>query len=223
MRLGWRLLTAGIVCAMASAADEDPFAPLNLETHGYASFGNVRSWGRDWIDGSEGGTNEFWEAAINVISRPTDRLRLGAQIFVRDVGDYDNGTPQLDWAYADWRAADQFGAQLGRVRVALGLYNEVLDIDAARTPVLLPSSVYSLRSRDLYISTDGGKLYGFLDMAGAGSLEYQFYAGKRNWTQNSDFPPTSSSSDWVARSTSWASMAASVPWSIGTPHAMDWG
>ena len=180
MRLMACVLVSACSCLQVAAAEDNPFDGLNLETHGFASFGYIRAWGDDWVAGSAGGTSEFWEAAVNVISRPIDRLRLGAQIFARDVGDFDNGKPQLDWAYADWRAADSLGLQVGRVQVAIGLYNEIRDIDAARTSVFLPVSIYSLRSRDLFVSTDGGKLYGFADLHSAGSLEYQLFAGKKH-------------------------------------------
>ena len=133
------------------------------------------------------GTTDFWEAGINAISRPMDRLRIGAQLFARDLGNYDNGQPQLDWAYADWRAADTLGYQVGRFKLPIGLYNEVLDVDAARTPIFLPSSVYALRSRDLYISTDGSKAYGLIDPDNAGNLEYQVYAGHKDFDTDRGF------------------------------------
>lgn len=165
--------------APLAAQEEVPWNDLlKLETHGFASFGYLRTWGNNWFDDdTRDGTTEFYEAALNVIARPLDRLRLGAQLFTRDLGRYDNGRVSLDWAYADYRAHDAFGVQAGRVKFPVGLYTEQLDIDAARTAVFLAPAIYPLRSRDLFISIDGAKLYGSLDLRAAGRVEYAFFAG----------------------------------------------
>jgi len=182
-----RRTAAILLFAAAMSAADDPFAALEIEAHGYASFGYLRTWGNAWLGDTREGTADFWEAAVNAVARPADRLRLGAQVFARDLGRYDNGKPTLDWAYADWRADDAFGVQVGRYKVPLGLYNEVLDVDAARTPVFLPIAIYALRSRDIFISTDGAKIYGYADAGGAGSFEYQVYAGSKPFDPDMGF------------------------------------
>jgi hypothetical protein len=187
MKRGMRIRLIAMCCAcigLMTAAElppvtGNPFDDMNIEAHGFASFGYLRSWQRATYGDSQHGTTDFWEAGINVIARPIDHLRLGAQLFTRDLGYIDNGKPQLDWAYADWRTNDALGIQLGRVRLPAGLYNEIQDIDAARTPVFLPVSVYNPRMRDLFISTDGGKIYGLLQLGGAGDLEYQVFVGPK--------------------------------------------
>lgn len=160
---------------------DDPFADLNLETHGFVSFGYLKSWGNNWHGETLDGTAEFWEAAANVISRPMDRLRLGAQLFVRDLGDYGNGKVEIDWAYADWRAADALGIQVGRVKMPFGLFCESLDIDAGRTSVFLPI-MYPTRAREILLSTDGAKFYGTL-----GSFDWALYGGQRQLQDDGDF------------------------------------
>ncbi len=80
-------------------AAEDPYAPLRIDTHGFASFGYVHSWGNNWLGDTKEGSTEFWEAAMNAVARPIDHLRIGAQLFARDLGRYDNGKVQVDWAY----------------------------------------------------------------------------------------------------------------------------
>jgi hypothetical protein len=163
-------------------ASEDPFAGLNLETHGYVSFGWLKSWENNWHGETLDGTSEFYEAAANVIARPFDRVRLGAQLFVRDLGVYGNGAVELDWAYADWRATDALGIQVGRVKFPYGLFNETLDVDAARSSVFLPRSLYPTRAREILLATDGAKAYGSLD-----SLDWAVYAGQRQLQEDGDF------------------------------------
>jgi hypothetical protein len=161
------------------AKDQSFVDSIKLETHGFVSFGYIQSAHNNWLGPTTDGTSEFWEAAANVIARPMDRLRVGAQLFARDLVDYDNGKVTVDWAYADYRFDDAIGVQVGRFKLPLGLYNESLDVDAARTEIFLPPSVYDLQSRDFQVSTDGAKIYGMIDMSGGGLLEYATYAGAK--------------------------------------------
>lgn len=169
------------------AADDiqEVVGALRLETHGFVSFGHLRTWENDHlVDDSREGTSEFHEAALNVIARPWDRVRLGAQLFRRDLGRYDNGRVELDWAYVDLQLHQLCVAQLGRVKIPLGLYAEIQDVDAARTPVFLPQSIYPTRLRELTIAVDGGKLSGRLAMGAAGALDYTVYAGTKNFADD---------------------------------------
>ena len=177
-------MPAGEVAPPASPAPEPTLVDqLKLETHGFASFGYLRTWGNNWLaDDTTNGSSEFHEAALNVLARPVDRLRLGAQLFTRDLGRYDNGRVSLDWAYADYRAADWIGVQVGRVKYPLGLFNEELDVDAARTPIFLAPAVYALRTRDLFISTDGAKVYGLVGAGPLGRFEYSLFGGDTQYS-----------------------------------------
>ena len=160
--------TADLPKPVPSAQEQSIAESLNLETHGFVSFGYLQTARNNWLGPTEEGTSEFWEAAANVIARPMDRLRLGVQLFARDLVDYDNGKVTVDWAYADYRCDDAIGFQVGRFKLPLGLYNESLDVDAARTEIFLPPSVYDPQSRDFQISTDGAKLYGLINMNDGG-------------------------------------------------------
>jgi hypothetical protein len=166
---------------------DDLVDALRLETHGFVGFGYLHTDRNNWLGRTEDGTGEFWEAAANVIARPVDRLRLGAQLFVRDLVKYDNGHVDLDWAYADYRFADEVGLQVGRFKLPLGLFNDSLDIDAGRSAIFLPVSIYSPRSREFFISTDGAKVYGLIDLGGAGSLEYATFAGTKDYHLDGGF------------------------------------
>lgn len=179
------------VLALTAAAAEEPLAvsaPLSwqerihLEAHGFVSFGYLRTWGNDWVGDGDGGsteegTDDFWEAGANVIARPLPRLRVGIQLFARDLGRYDNGEVAIDWAQATYTFSDEVALTAGRFKFPVGLYNEVIDVDAARVPVFLPPVIYGFRSRDLYISADGGKLDGYL----FDRVEFSLYAGAKRF------------------------------------------
>lgn len=172
--------SAAVLLLLSSvAAEEDLAERLRLETHGFASFGWLQTWGNDWLGETRNGTTQFHEAALNAVARPIERLRIGAQGFARDLGRYDNSRVVLDWAYADWRAADGFGVRAGRVKIPTGLWNDLLDVDAGRTPAFLPVSLYAVRARDLFLTVDGGLVYGFAEAGGAGSLEWSLFAGDK--------------------------------------------
>ena len=163
-------------------ADESGgWTDLPIEVHGFTSIGYFLTGDNEWIDDdSTEGSDEFWEFGVNVTARPWDRWRFGGQVFARDLGIYDNGRLQLDWLYADYRLADELGIQAGRVKIPYGLYNDLLDLDSGRTPVFLPQSIYALRLRDLQISVDGAKAYGYKDFgASGGGLEYIAYFGEK--------------------------------------------
>jgi hypothetical protein len=132
---------------------------LAPEVHSFVSFGYLQTTGNNWLGNSRSGTGEFWEAAANAQVTPWPQTRLAGQLFARDFQRYDNGRVQVDWLFAEWRPKDLIGVQVGRVKIPLGLYNEVRDVDVARATIFLPASIYALRTRDINNSTDGAKIF----------------------------------------------------------------
>ena len=58
-----------------------------------------------------------------------------------------------------------------------GLYNETRDVDALRTGIFLPASVYPETLRDLNLALLGAGIYGNVDMGSLGGLSYQVLGG----------------------------------------------
>jgi hypothetical protein len=114
---------------------------------------------------------------VNFSIELTDGLRAGLQFVSRSVGDLSEEVPRLDWAVIDYRYHPWLGLRAGLIKVPLGLYNEYIDIDSARTAILLPQSVYPLRNRDALISHTGFGLYGEIPIDVLGALEYQAWFG----------------------------------------------
>jgi hypothetical protein len=145
-----------------------------LQIHGFASQGYLRSNHYDYVDAeTEKGTVEFNEFGLNVMSNLTDRLRFGIQLLARDLGDMGNDKLTVDWAFGDYRYRNWLGVRTGQFPRALGLYNQSRDIDAARTGVFLPLSVYNEVNRHVQKSVKGIELYGTLP----GGFEYQMQYG----------------------------------------------
>jgi hypothetical protein len=150
-----------------------------VEIHIFASQGFlVSSDGIEWpITESSDGTFKFNEFGMNFSKQLNPKLRVGMQLFAQSRGDYGNDKVTLDWAYADYRFKDYFGARVGKIKMPLGLYNETRDTDQLRTFVLLPQNLYDDRYRETVIASTGFALYGTTPTTKAGSLAYHFQIG----------------------------------------------
>lgn len=177
--LSLSLFTLVVLAAgRAPAADVGvPGEPFSLEVHGFVSQGFIKSWDNNYLANSERGSFEFSEVGLNFTKRLTDRLRIGAQLFARDLGPLGNYSAKFDWYYLDYRFFDWLGFRAGRIKIPFGLYNEVNDVDSARVPILLPQSIYPIASRDYLLAQTGVELYGYLPLGRAGALDYRVYFG----------------------------------------------
>jgi hypothetical protein len=174
-------LAAAAVLGLRGAAlraEVTDAGPLSLEVHGFGSQGFILTTGNEYlVTDSKRGSFQLSEVGLNLSKDLTERLRFGVQAFAQNFGGAGDYTPQVDWFYLDYRWQDWFGLRAGRLKIPLGLYNEVNDIDSARVPVLLPQSVYPLQLRSLLFAQTGAEIYGFFRSAAAGALEYRLFGG----------------------------------------------
>lgn len=172
------LVVLATLTASSARSEAQPDLQLsNLQIHGFASEGGFLSTDNDYIGESSRGSLELFEAGINVSTQLGDRLRVGLQLYGRDVGNFRDLPPRLDWAYLDYRWNRWVGMRAGIIKMPFGLYNEYEDVDAARVPVLLPQSVYSIRNRSALLAQTGFSVYGNPALGSAGELEYQAWLG----------------------------------------------
>ena len=176
----WPFLAVFFLLASTAVA-QDPLVadvdPLALQIHGFVSQGFLVTTENNYLADSEDGSFEFTEIGLNFTQPLTDELRVGVQLFARDLGPLGNYTVRADWFYLDYRIADWLGLRAGRVKLPFGLYNEINDIDQARVPILLPQSVYPVQNRDFLLAQTGVELYGHLDVGSAGAFDYRIYGG----------------------------------------------
>jgi hypothetical protein len=171
----WLVLV--VLLATPSARADEPLGSLGVQTHGFVSQGFILTTRNNYLAKSKHGSAEFSEVGINFTAPLTDRLRLGVQLFSRDLGPIGNYEVKADWFYLDYRFADWLGFRAGRTKLPFGLYNEINDVDSARVPVLLPQSIYPTQNRDYLLAQTGGELYGRVDIGAAGALDYRAYGG----------------------------------------------
>jgi len=182
-RLSTRLPMAALVAfllAQRPAAAVELTLPgqlPSLDVHAFISQGFLLTSANDYLADSSRGSFEFSEVGLNVTLPATDRLTLGLQIFARKLGPLGDYRATLDWYYLDYHWRDWLGIRAGRVKLPFGLYNDISDIDSARTAVLLPQSVYPAQNRDFLLAQTGVEAYGYKRLGPAGALDYRLYAG----------------------------------------------
>ena len=196
LMVGLAVITTGRLGA-AELAIPDTKLP-EIDVHGFFSQGFLYSSDYDYLGESSNGSFEFTEAGLNASFNPFPRTRIAAQEFTYDVGPAGDYDVVLDYAFIEYTFNDHFGIRGGRIRRPEGLYNDIQDVDLARTWVLLPQGMYNARWRDFYVSEDGAEIFGTFSLNKAGSLSYELYDGAQHpklngglALQKSNLPPYS--------------------------------
>src|SRR5467141_4484390 len=162
----------------AAAAELSLPAELGqLQVHGFISQGFLYTTDNNYLANSSRGSFEFTELGLNFSLQPMDRLSLGLQIFSHDLGPIGDYRATLDWYSVDYHWQDWLGVRAGRVKLPFGLYNDISDVDSARTAILLPPSIYPAQNRDFLLAQTGVEAYGYTRLGRAGALDYRAYAG----------------------------------------------
>jgi hypothetical protein len=165
------------VCAALALATAGATEAATVAVHGTVSQGYLRSSGYNYLTpDTRQGTFAFNEGIINFSGQIDGRTRVGLQFLGRDFGPVGNGEVIVDWAFGDYRWRDSLGFRVGKVKVPLGLYNKTRDVDAVRTSILLPQSVYTETFRSIATAIQGFGVYGNLPL-GSGSVDYEACAG----------------------------------------------
>lgn len=153
------------------------WASDDVEIHGFMSQGYMKSSANNYMTETDEGSYEFNEFGLNFQYFTGDKLSIGAQMGGRDLGTVGNDNVGLNWAYGDYRWREWLGFRAGIMKGVTSLYNETRDVDALRTWILLPQSVYPELTRDASEGLKGVSLYGTVDMASAGILKYTAMTG----------------------------------------------
>jgi hypothetical protein len=189
--VGLALLCACLcVCPATLRAQEFKLFDRTVQVHGYVSQGFVYTFGNNWLTmNTLNGSVAMTDFGLNMSSQITDKLRIGAQGYDRDLGQLGQYHPSLDWAFADYRFKSWFGIRAGKVKTTLGLFTDTQDEDFLRVFALLPQSVYPADLRDATIAHVGGDLYGDISLKHKlGDLSYTVYAGHRSDSIYSGYP-----------------------------------
>jgi hypothetical protein len=161
-----------------------------VQVHGFASQGFVHTDENNWLtmQTSNLGSGEFSDFGVNASTQITDKFRVGAQLYDRNLGGLGNWHPELDWAYAQYKFKPWLGIRAGRVKTVIGLYNDTQDLDFLHPYALLPQSIYPLDLRDTTLAHDGGDVFGDISLgAKYGTLSYTAYGGHHSVSSHSGY------------------------------------
>ncbi len=151
----------------------------SFQMHGFVSQGYLDNSANNFIAlDSRTGSFDLTEVGVNANLALTDDIRAGAQVILRNVGDFTEDAPQIDWALLDYQPRDELGVRLGKVKMPMGLYNETRDSDFLRHMIFLPQSIYDDTRRDVYLAYLGAGLYGNIPAGSWGDVDYHFFGGE---------------------------------------------
>jgi hypothetical protein len=165
--------------ASSARAQSITLGGKDVQVHGSFQQGFAVSDNNNFLTmDTTSGSGAMTDGALNVSSQLTSKLRVGGQLYTRKIGELGGGQLQVDWAYADYRFAKAFGIRAGKVKTALGLFNDTQDMEFLYTWALLPQGVYPADLRGVTIAHVGGDVYGTIDLKKSGALSYTAHYGR---------------------------------------------
>ncbi len=174
------LATVGTFAPLLHAQFDFKIDGRDVQIHSFAQQGYALSNDNNFLSmDTTHGSFGMTDGGVNASVAITDKFRVGAQVYARNIGQLGDYHVQLDWGYGDYKFKDWFGIRGGKIKTALGLYNDVQDMEFLQTWALLPQGVYPLDLRSSTIAHTGGDIYGEISLHRAGSLGYTGYAGVR--------------------------------------------
>lgn len=179
-----KIVTLAVVLSAAPCAMHAQFDfridGIPVQVHSSVSQGFAFSNQNNYLTMSTSdGSFAMTDGAANISSQLTDHLRVGAQLYVRNVGKIGDWRPDLDWAVVDYKVKDWLGFRGGKIKTTLGLHNDTQDMDSLHTWAILPQSIYPIDLRASTIAHVGGDVYGTIPAKRLGTFSWTVYAGQR--------------------------------------------
>jgi|ERR1017187_505114 hypothetical protein len=185
-----------------------------IQVHSSASQGFAYSNENNYLTmQTSDGSFAFTDAGANISMQVSDKFRVGAQFYLRNIGNLGNFRPEVDWALGDYKFANWFGVRAGKVKTTLGLYNDTQDLEFLHTWAILPQSAYPLDLRASTIAHTGGDVYGTIPLKLLGSISYVGYAGSRADDPNGGYRYGLQANRLQATSISGNSLGGDLRWS----------
>lgn len=185
-----QLILACFCCAAISQAQEFKLFDHQVQVHGWLSQGFSYSNDNNWLTmNTSSGSGAMTDMGLNMSSQLTDKLYIGAQVYDHNLGQLGAWHPSLDWALMSYKFKPWFGIRGGKVKTAVGLYNDTQDQDFLHPFALMPQSIYSMDLRDSTIAHAGGDIFGDISLPrNWGTLSYTGYAGHRQDSEHGGYP-----------------------------------
>jgi hypothetical protein len=161
----------------------------SIQIHGFATQGFLYSSNNNYLSTtSSNGSLQWTDGAVSISDSLSDKLRVGIQLHMYQLGEFGGPNIQVDWASGDYKINDRAGFRVGKIKTPLGLFNDSQDVDAVHLWALLPQSMYPADNRSFTLSQLGGEFYGALSLGKkGGELVYRGYAGYRSLDMNGGY------------------------------------
>jgi hypothetical protein len=191
-----------------------PSQAESVDIHGFISQGYLKSNENNYLADTKDGTFQFNEMGINFTNQAASMLRIGCQLFARDLGDVGNDEIYINWAFADFSYRDWLGMRTGILKLPMGFYHDTRDFDSLRTNILLPNGVYVESFRDDLNRIKGLEWYGTAEMGSLGMMKYQMLLGDVSVSMNGGMAKVASKGYGVTvtRTTPALTYAGSLQW-----------
>lgn len=142
----------------------------SVEMHGYGHLGFLKTDANRYLKAGTEGTWQYRDLALLFTGKLNDRSKAWVQLYGSE------GKVRVDWAFVDYQLAAGPTLQFGQIKLPLGIYNEIRDVEFIR-----PSSMRPFLYQDAAeISDEAYRGVGLLhdhDLGG-GSMSWNFYAGR---------------------------------------------
>jgi len=110
----------------------------NVQIHGFATQGFLFSSQNNYLSmKSSSGSLRWTEGAISVNDAVTDKLRVGIQLHMYQIGEFGGPNVLVDWVSGDYQVNDGVGFRVGKIKTPIGLFNDSQDVDSLFLWVLL--------------------------------------------------------------------------------------
>src|ERR1039457_2783305 len=92
----------------------------DIEIHGFVTQGFLFSSHNNYLTmQSSSGSLQWTDGAVSVSDSLTDKLRVGIQLHMYQLGQLGGPNIQVDWASGDYRVNDHFGFRAGKVKTVM--------------------------------------------------------------------------------------------------------
>lgn len=176
------------LCASAMFARAQE-ALSNIQIHGFATQGFLYSSTNNYLStNSSSGSLAWTDGVVSLNDSISDKLHVGVQMHISQLGEFGGPNLQVDWASGDYRVNDKVGFAVGKVKTAIGLFNDTQDVDTVHLWALLPQGVYPIDNKSFNLAHYGADFYGDLPVGKQlGTLSYRAYVGYRTLDLDSGY------------------------------------
>lgn len=141
-----------------------------VEIHGYGHQGFLQSNDNPYLGADSKGTWDFNALALVFTAKIDDKATIWAQLHST------SKETRFDWTFLDYQVNNNLTARVGQIKLPLGLYNEIRDIEFLHLATLNPA-LYSDAAEIAHEAYRGAAVVYTHDFGG-GSLAWDAYGGE---------------------------------------------